>query len=186
MSSLTVSYSYVPQVTETIVLFGDDSNFAPGNTIAQNTHNAAAAINPAGIQQYPGYDSYYSALEGRATQLQCDTVYKWTLVQYSETTSVLAIDPCSDPDVSSTSLCISLATTANADNSDSTPIQKRGYFIAIMVIIAALIVIVAAFVYFRCFRKKRGGSGRTRTDVMVRDEDGGSGAIGEHKDVVMA
>jgi len=151
---LNVPYSYVPQVTETVVLFGDDGNFAPGNTLAMNTHSTNPSIDPTGIQSYRGYDPYYSTLEGRATQLQCDTKYTWTLVQFTETSSVTSMSPCADPNVASTPLCTSVATAANTSGGDdSTPIEKQGYFILIMVIIAAVIVVVGVFLYFRCCRR---------------------------------
>jgi len=174
--SVTIAYSYLPRVTETVVLYGDDGNFVPGNTIARSTRNAAAAIDPAGIQSYRGYDAYYSTLEGRATQLQCDTLYTWTLVQYTEATAtspVAAFNPCFSDEYASTSLCINVATAANTDSgSDSTPVQKRGYFIAIMVIIAAIVVAIGTFVYFKCIRKPSSfrSPGRVKTDVMARDE----------------
>jgi len=165
---LNVPYSYVPQITETVVLFGDDGNFAPGNTMAMTTRSTNPLIDASGIQHYRGYDSYYSNLERFATQLQCDTLYTWTLVSFSEATSVTSSNPCTDQNVAFTSLCSDVATAANTSgDSSSTPVEKRGYFIAIMVIIAAIIVVIGLFLYFRCCRRPGPPAAKMSSDHAV-------------------
>lgn len=148
-------YSYLNPVSYSYCLVGD-----PASTPAFNLPTTSTAVDtkslpgsfPLGLTNYAEYSDQYTGAYTALTQLQCDTLYRWSLVEYREE-FLVSQDPCALSQFSSYADCNS-ALTPQTSASSSNPVEKEGWFIAIMVIIGVIIGIVIAVILFRYFGDK--------------------------------